>query len=71
MESELIGLNNSQKSILNQWYDRNFDVLDEFSFECETDLEEDILLKIYELNYFKTINLAINDFILNVLARGI
>ena len=64
-------LNSTQKNMLIKWYEENFDSLDEFSFECETDFEESFLLQLHKNNYFNTINFAINDFIVNVLAKGI
>lgn len=68
---EYLNLNNAQKDMLIKWYEENVDSMDEFSFECEVDFEEDFLLRLHEKNYFNTINSAINDFIVNVLAKGI
>ena len=63
-------LNNAQKEMLINWYETNFDSLDDFSFECETDFEGHFLLQIYEKNYFNKIDSAINDYIINILAKG-
>ncbi len=68
---EHLNLNSTQKDMLIRWYEKNFDSIDEFSFECGADFEEDFLLQLYKKNYFDTINFAINDFIVNVLAKGI
>ena len=39
-------LNNAQKEMLINWYETNFDSLDDFSFECETDFEGHFLFLI-------------------------
>ena len=70
MESVQNILNKEQIELIVKWHDLNFESIDDFSFECEDEFTEDFLSKIYEINYFKAINLAINDFIVNVLIKG-
>ena len=65
-----MGLNENQRSILTNWYNENVGKANDILFDCEMDMDENILLKMFRINYFDKINLAINDFVVNVLAKG-
>jgi hypothetical protein len=65
-----MGLNENQRSILTNWYNENVGKANDILFDCEMGMEEDILLKVCSINPFDTIDLAINNFIVNVLAKG-
>jgi hypothetical protein len=65
-----MGLNENQRSILTRWYNENVEKANDILFDCEMDIEEYILLKVCRINHFDTIDLAINNFIVNVLAKG-
>ena len=70
IEVRIVELSGKQKEILTKWYNDNAEHIDEFTFECEMDLDEEVFLSICKINYFDTISLAINDFVINTLAKG-
>ena len=68
--NDLFGLNEQQRKILTKWYNENPDIANDLFFDCEMDLDDGILSALIKINYFDTLNSAVNDFIVNVLAKG-
>ena len=57
-------------SVLTKWYNANTWKASNLFFNCSRDMDKGTLIEIFRINYFDAINLAVNDFITNVLAKG-
>ena len=66
----MLGLNEEQMSVLTKWYNANTWKASNLFFNCTRDIDRNVLLEIRNINNFDAINMAVNDFVVNVLAKG-
>jgi hypothetical protein len=66
----MFGLNEEQMDILAKWYNMNCEKANNLFFNCSRDMDRGTLTEILRINYFDAINMAVNDFVVNVLAKG-